>query len=67
PEVIRYNQWCHVASGADEFVAAIDQALAEDSPDARANRSSAMQTETWTARVAAVAKTVDEVAARKPR
>lgn len=67
PEVIRYSRLCRVASGGDEFVAAIDQALAEDSPYARANRSRAMQAETWTARVDAVAKTVDEIATRKRR
>ncbi len=57
PEVARYA--VHVASAPTEFVAAIEQALRESSPAARAARSAAMQTETWSARVAQVARTVD--------
>jgi glycosyltransferase involved in cell wall biosynthesis len=57
PEVSRYA--VHVAAKPAEFVAAIERALRESSPSARAARSAAMQTETWSARVAQVARTVD--------
>ena len=67
PEVKRYSTWCTVAETADEFVAGIERALAEDSPEKRRARSASMENETWTARVAKVAATVAEVAARKHR
>jgi glycosyltransferase involved in cell wall biosynthesis len=67
PEVMRYGQWCSVAGDRDDFVAAIEAALAGDSPERRAERSRTMESETWQARVAEVARVVDEVAARKAR
>ena len=67
PEVKRYSTWCTVAETADEFFAGIERALAEDSPEKRRARSASMENETWTARVAKVAATVAEVAARKHR
>jgi hypothetical protein len=45
-------------------VAAIERALADTSIEARAKRTAAMTTETWSARVAQVARTIDEIAAR---
>jgi glycosyltransferase involved in cell wall biosynthesis len=65
PEVTRYPHFCEVASTGDEFVAAIERALATDNPGARAMRSHAMRGETWANRVAEVARRVDEVAIRK--
>jgi glycosyltransferase involved in cell wall biosynthesis len=65
PEVVRYAHACRVASTPDEFVAAIDRALGEGSPEARRARSDAMKSETWAARVAQVAQTIDEISARK--
>ena len=47
------------------FDAAIAQALGEASPAARARRSRAMTNETWSARVAQVVHTVDEIFERK--
>ena len=67
PEVKRYSSWCTVAETHDEFVAGIERALAEDSPEKRRARSVSMEKETWTARVAQVAATVAQVAARKVR
>jgi glycosyltransferase involved in cell wall biosynthesis len=65
PEVQRYAHLCQIASTPDAFVAALERALADGSPAARAARSEAMKTETWSARVAQVARTVDEIAARR--
>lgn len=61
PEVARYAHvpGVHVADSPDAFVAACERALGEGSPAARAQRSAAMATETWAARVAEVARTVD--------
>ena len=65
PEVVRHAHLCRVAGTPDAFLAALDAALAEASPDARRKRSDAMTHETWSARVAAVTRTVDELARNK--
>jgi glycosyltransferase involved in cell wall biosynthesis len=66
PEVARYvSHGVTIASTGDEWVAAIERALATDSANARAARSAAMISETWQARVAQVTRTVDDVAAHK--
>ena len=65
PETPEYDEWCAVASDADAFVNAIEAALEEDSPELRRERSEAMASESWEARVAKLVETVDEVAARK--
>ena len=65
PEVRRYGRWCAIAETGDEFVAAIDQALATDTPALRLERSAAMAAETWPNRVASVARIVDDVARTK--
>jgi glycosyltransferase involved in cell wall biosynthesis len=68
PEVGKFTALgAHVAGTPDAFVTAIDGALAEDSPAARTHRSAAMQHETWAARVAAVTRTIDELAPRGPK
>lgn len=65
PEVQRYAHLAHVATTPDEFVAAIERALAQAGPVARGARSAAMRGETWAARVAEVTRTIDEVSQRK--
>lgn len=65
PEVARYAHLAHVAATPAEFVAAIEQAIGEAGPAARGARSAAMKDETWSARVAEVARTVDEILERK--
>ena len=65
PEVVRHAHLCRVAGTPDAFLAALYAALAEASPDARRKRSDAMTHETWSARVAAVTRTVDELARNK--
>jgi hypothetical protein len=54
-----------VAATKDDFVQAIERALRESSPAHRGMRSLAMKDETWAARVAEVARTVDEISERK--
>lgn len=65
PEVARFSNLARVAGTKDEFVAAIEQALTEISPQQRIARSEAMKNETWSARVAQVSRTIDEMAQRK--
>jgi len=67
PEVVRHAHLCRVADSPEAFVAALDAALAEASPAARRARSDAMAQETWSARVAAVTHTVDELTRNKTR
>ncbi len=66
PEVKRYASMCSIATTPDEFVAAIEGALADTSLVARGKRSALMKNETWAARVADVTRTVDQIAQRKP-
>jgi glycosyltransferase involved in cell wall biosynthesis len=65
PEVVRYARWCSIGHTYAEFAASVERALAEDSPQRRLERSAAMQSETWQARVAAIASVVEQVAVRK--
>jgi glycosyltransferase involved in cell wall biosynthesis len=67
PEVCRYERWCAIAEGGAEFVAAIERALADDSPARRRERSASMEVETWPARVAEVTRIVAEIAGTKER
>ena len=64
PEVVRYAHLARVASTGPEFVTAVEAAL-RDGRATRAARSAAMKDETWSARVAQVARTVDEIFERK--
>lgn len=65
PEVRRYGEWCTIAETRDEFVAAVERALADDSPDKRKRRSAAMAAETWPKRVASVSRIIDDLATTK--
>jgi glycosyltransferase involved in cell wall biosynthesis len=51
-----------VARGADDFVAAVARALADDGPAARARRSASMRDHTWEARVRRLESVVDRPA-----
>jgi glycosyltransferase involved in cell wall biosynthesis len=65
PEVRRYEQWCAIADDGPAFVAAVERALAGDTPALHGERSRAMERETWPMRVADVARIVDDVATTK--
>ena len=67
PEVQRYAHLCRIATTPDEFVTACEQAIGESSPRTRGLRSAAMKSETWSARVAEVARVVDELGQRKAK
>ncbi|AKU98440.1 Glycosyltransferase SypN [Labilithrix luteola] len=65
PEVRRYAHCCAIAETGDEYVAAIERALAEDSAAKRRERSTSMAAETWPNRVASIAHIVDGAAKTK--
>jgi glycosyltransferase involved in cell wall biosynthesis len=65
PDAERYAPWCAVADGADAFEAAVERALAQDTPQLAAERSRAMLGETWAARVRHLEDVVAAVAARR--
>ena len=68
PEVVRVAGAlpdCAIAADAPTTIAAIERALAGDSPERRRARSMAMATETWAARVDTVVKIIDDVERRK--
>ena len=67
PEVTRLGHLAHVAATKQDFVALLDRALGETAAAARGARSLAMREETWAARVAQVARTIDEITERKQR
>lgn len=64
-EVRRYGYLVSVARNHDEFIAQIEQALREDTPAKRRERSDAMRTETWEAKVAQISAQVMEIKASK--
>ena len=64
PEVTKFEH-AHVTATRDGFVDALERALGETGPQARAARSAAMKDETWSARVDKVARTVDEMAEKR--
>jgi glycosyltransferase involved in cell wall biosynthesis len=61
PEAKFYGDHVYVARGHDEFISKVEQAIREDSAEARRRRSDSMRGETWEARVSAVCDAVVSV------
>ncbi len=61
PEVKFFSDQAYVARTHDEFISKLEQAIREDSAEARRRRSDSMRGETWEARVAAVGDAIDNV------
>ncbi len=61
PEVIFYKDICSIAYTREEFLAACDAALANDSPEAKIQRSMVMAEETWEQKVEELGTHVLEV------
>lgn len=59
PEVEKFPEFARIARTPDEFITAVEQSLRDPVP--RAQRSAAMRSETWAARVANVVATIDDV------
>ena len=60
-EALRYAADCAVAGTPDEFVAAVERALEDDTPDAREARSDAMKAESWERRAGSIRRSIDEL------
>ena len=58
---------CGVAKDHPEFLALVEKALREDTPDARKKRSDAMQQETWEKKVEQLGNHIARVKAKKAR
>lgn len=66
PEVEQYGPYgCAAVEGADAFVRAVERALGDISPASRRERCTAMERETWSARVAELERIVEGVAERR--
>ena len=65
PEVRLYSDYVYLADTPDEFIAKLEQALRDDNPEKRQQRSHAMQQETWDAKVAQVCDQVTATQACK--
>jgi glycosyltransferase involved in cell wall biosynthesis len=67
PEAARYaHLGVRVAETPAEFIGAVERALLDDDPAARRARSDAMADETWSARVAVVTRTLEELPRTRP-
>ena len=64
PEIAKFSQWVRIAEDRDGFLAALDQALAEDSEAAAEARVAAVAAQTWDRRVDDVLATVAQALAR---
>jgi glycosyltransferase involved in cell wall biosynthesis len=65
PEVRGFSRHCRVAHTPDEFLAACDAAVAEDTPELRRQRSAEMASESWEAKVNELGRRVREAEARR--
>jgi len=64
PEVARYGSLVHLAEGAPAFIEAVATALGERSPALDRARFSAMESESWEARVAEIERHISRTAVR---
>jgi glycosyltransferase involved in cell wall biosynthesis len=58
PEIDKFARWVRIAEGHEAFLAELENALREDSPDATAERVAAVADQTWDRRVIEVLKQV---------
>jgi glycosyltransferase involved in cell wall biosynthesis len=54
PEIEKFARWVRIVDGHPAFLAALDAALAEDSPQAARERMAVVADQTWDRRVAEV-------------
>ena len=65
PEIEKFARWVQLADGPDQFLAGIETALEETSPDAVAARMAAVADQTWEARVNCVLHEVGAAMGRR--
>jgi glycosyltransferase involved in cell wall biosynthesis len=61
PEIEKFSDMVSIADDRAGFLAALDDTLANDNPDAAARRMAAVAGQTWDARVATILDTVEKV------
>ncbi|RYD15816.1 MAG: glycosyltransferase family 1 protein [Lysobacteraceae bacterium] len=64
-EIEKFARWVRIADDREEFLAAIERALAEDSPTASLERRAAVADQTWDRRVEEVVGHVADALARR--
>jgi glycosyltransferase involved in cell wall biosynthesis len=64
-EIEKFSRWVRIADGRDAFLAAIEDALREERPELRAERSAAVADQSWDRRVADVLAAVSAALARR--
>jgi glycosyltransferase involved in cell wall biosynthesis len=65
PECAQYPEWCAVADTREQFLAACETAIANDSPEARRHRSDLMRAESWENKVAELGDHILRVQSKK--
>lgn len=66
PEIEKFSQWVRIVDGREAFLQALEHALAEDNPQAAAERIAAVADQTWDRRVDEVLATVAQALERTP-
>jgi len=64
-EIEKFAQWVRIADGRESFLAAIEGALRDDSPEAHAERSNAVADQTWDRRVGDVLTEISALLAQR--
>lgn len=65
PEVRHYGEHCIIAETYAEYERGVEQAIREDTPETRRQRSAAMQWETWASKVTDLCRHVERVQKQK--
>jgi hypothetical protein len=65
PEIEKFSRWVRIADDRDAFLAAIEDALRDERPALRAERSAAVADQSWDRRVADVLAAVSAALARR--
>lgn len=66
PEIEKFSQWVRIADDREAFLQALEHALADDNPQAAAERIAAVADQTWDRRVDDVLATVAQALERIP-
>ncbi|WP_141453410.1 glycosyltransferase [Pseudoxanthomonas sp. z9] len=65
PEIEKFSRWVRIARDREEYLRALESALAEDTPQAAAERIAAVADQTWDRRVDTVLETVAQALQRQ--
>jgi len=65
PEIEKFSRWVRIARDREEYLRALESALAEDTPQAAAERIAAVADQTWDRRVDTVLETLAQALQRQ--